>query len=648
MKSITKILFIALMPAALLLSCKKDLNVGNPNQPTINDNVKDENGLIALTSGGVYLNGIGNGTLDWLGNSYASLPFGYSELLGDMLSAEAANQIVDRVNVPDAYTLDPGTSQPVVNDAPMRAILRTNNNRPSSSQGNNPFLYIWVSMYQLNNACNSVLGLVDKVSYTGDANTVDTKKNTIKAFCYFWKGWAYANIGSQYYAGLIVDQPNATNGNYKASKDIIAESNSNYLKCKEILNGITAGNTAYADVLGRLIPSFCQVGNGGILSPDEWNRNINTLLARNILVNKLSPFVNNNPASTITGSSMENITAADWNQILTYANDGIKMGDKVFTGRSAEVNGFMSASSGNIAAQATGPASPATFKIGERFIQNFKSGKVQSVAVVSGGSGYFSGTQIRFSAPDYGRDTAKGTVILGVGGAITGIQIDNPGSGYYFPPSTNLTDAIGGTPSGAGGQLGTPVLLHCDKRFTNNFERDNYGMIATFSTRFAQVDGGNGMSGVYVYGNKNVGAYEVYLAGSYEENELMLAEAKIRTGNVDAGLVHVDNVRGHMGAGIPAVSGTSLNTIQALSELVRERRVALVYRGLSYFDSRRWGWIYDISKGGGAFSQTIIDGSNIYNNATINYNFLDYWDVPADEFDFNPPAAGSAPIKNPN
>lgn len=558
MKPITKILFIALMPAAMLVSCKKDLNVGNPNQPTVNDNVKDETGLIALTAGGVYLNGIGNDNLGWLGNSYASLPFGYSELLGDMLSAEAANQIVNIINIPDAYTLVPGSTQPVVNDAPMRTVLRTNNNRPSSSQGNNPFLYIWVSMYQLNNACNSVLGLVDKVSYTGDAAV---KKNTIRAFCYFWKGWAYANIGSQYYAGLIVDQPNTTNGNYKSYKDIIAESNSNYMKCKEILNGIPAGNNSYSDVLGKLIPSFCQVGNGGVPSPEEWKRNLNTLMARNILVNKLSPFVNNNPSATITGSSMENITPADWNQILTYANDGIKIGDKVFTGRSAEVNGFMSANSGNIAAQASGPSSPATFKIGERFIQHFKTG---------------------------------------------------------------------------------------DRRFTNNFETDPYGMVATLSTRYAQVDGGNGINGVYVYGNKNVGEYEVYLAGSYEENQLMLAEAKIRTGSVDAGLVHVDNVRSYMGAGIAAVSGTGLNSTQALSELVRERRVALVYRGVSYYDSRRWGWIYDISKGGGAYGQTVVEGSTVYNNATINYNFLDYWDVPADEFDFNPPAAGSAAIKNPN
>ncbi len=75
----------------------------------------------------------------------------------------------------------------------------------------------------------------------------------------------------------------------------------------------------------------------------------------------------------------------------------------------------------------------------------------------------------------------------------------------------------------------------------------------------------------------------------------------------------------------------------------------MVYRGLSFYDSRRWGWIYDISKGGGVYGAAVLVGtSNLNTNVTINYNFLDYWDVPADESDLNPPGAGSAPIKNPN
>ena len=557
MKINKKIFLMALLPAFAVMSCKKsDLNVGNPNQPTLDDNVKTETGLIALTSGSVYLNGMANSNLAWLGNSYMSLPYGFSELLGDMVSAEAANQIVNIINIPDYWIVDNGTKS--LNDAPMRNVLRTNNSRPSTSQGNNPFYYYWVANYALNNALNTVLTKVDVVSYTGDA---EVKKSTIKAFCYFWKGWAYSNIGSMYYAALVNDAPTTTNADYKLHDDIIAESNANFKKAADLLTAIPAGNGDYNDVLGKLIPAFCQVGNGGVLTTDMWKRNINTMLARNILVNRLSPFVHDNPNATITGSSMSPVTAGDWTQILALAGDGIKQGDKVFTARSADVNGFMTASGGSVSAMSTGASSPATFKIGERFIQNFKTG---------------------------------------------------------------------------------------DKRFANNFGTDPFAMNYTFSTRYNQIDGGKGMPGVYVYGNKNVGEYEAYIAGSYEENELMLAEANIRSGNIAVGLASVDKVRDYMGAGLAHVSGTTTDPVVAMQELVRERRVALVYRGISYYDSRRWGWIYDISKGGGAYNQVIVDGATVNTKATISYNFLDYWDVPADEFDLNPPSGTSAAIKNPN
>ena len=92
-----------------------------------------------------------------------------------------------------------------------------------------------------------------------------------------------------------------------------------------------------------------------------------------------------------------------------------------------------------------------------------------------------------------------------------------------------------------------------------------------------------------------------------------------------------------------------MTTAQALEEVRRERRIALLFRGTAFYDARRWGVIYDISKGGGRKGCIVVTPDGTLNtNATINYNFLDYWDVPADEFVLNPPAAGSAPIKNPN
>jgi hypothetical protein len=163
------------------------------------------------------------------------------------------------------------------------------------------------------------------------------------------------------------------------------------------------------------------------------------------------------------------------------------------------------------------------------------------------------------------------------------------------------------------------------------------------------IDGGKNSSGVYMYGSTTAATYELFIAGSYEENALMLAEANIRLGNTDAGLAYVDAVRTYLGAGVATVTGTGLTEAAALTELVKERRVALAFRGLSFYDSRRWGWTYDISNGGGSYGNKFLTSAGVLNtNVTINYNFMDYWDVPADETELNPAASGSAATQNPN
>ena len=85
-----------------------------------------------------------------------------------------------------------------------------------------------------------------------------------------------------------------------------------------------------------------------------------------------------------------------------------------------------------------------------------------------------------------------------------------------------------------------------------------------------------------------------------------------------------------------------------MTELTKERGAALAYRGLSWFDARRWGWTYSTANGGGRYGATLIFNKVVYTNATFNYNFMDYWDVPLDETSKNAPAAGSAAVKNPN
>jgi hypothetical protein len=540
-----------------VIACKKELNVGNPNQPTIGENVNTESGLISLAIGAVYVNGFKNGD-DWLGNSYFSLPYGYSELLGDVVGAQASNQLISTISIPEYYILDNSTK--VTTTTSNIPQLRTNNTRAQTGSGYNPVYYQWLNMYALNSACNTVLSLVDKITFSGEG---DTRANTIKAWCYWWKGYAYASVGSMYYSGLIVNEAGVGSNKYLVKDSIIAESNVWFNKASAILtSGITSA-TDYSTVLGHLIPSYTQVGHGGILTTDMWIRNINTMLARNILVNKLAPFVNSNPAATITKSSTAAMTTADWNAVLTLVTNGIQESDFVFTGRSAAANGFFTAAGGTVAALTTNVNTSSTFRLSERFVQNFKAG---------------------------------------------------------------------------------------DKRLSNNFNTaTTYLDDITFGTRYSITDGGNGASGVYVYGSKAVGDYELFIAGSYEENQLMLAEANIRLGQTEVGLGYIDAVRTYMGAGIAAVKGTGLNEAGALTELVKERRVALVFRGLSFYDSRRWGWTYDIDNGGGSYGNTFLTSAGTVNtNVTINYDFLDYWDVPADEVDINPAGEGSAATKNPN
>ncbi|GAB3787130.1 hypothetical protein GCM10028818_51570 [Spirosoma horti] len=541
------------------VSCKEQLDVGNPNAPTVTANVNTEAGLINFAQGAVYVNGFANGD-SWLGDSYFSLPWGYSELMGDMVGADASNNQVTTIGQPDYIILDDGTKE--VNTSPQVSIIRAYNSRAATGAGNNPLYYQWLNMYALNNGCNTALSLIDGIKLSGDAAS---RANTLKAWCYWWKGYAYASIGSMYYSGLINDKAGSTNSAYVLHDKIIDQSNVYFNMAATTLGAITSA-TDYQAVITQLIPAFNRVGRGGTatdaLTIDMWKRNINTMLARNILANKLAPFVNGNPNATISKSSTTAMTAADWNSVLTLATNGVKQTDYVFTGRTPPSNPFFTATGGTVAALTTGVNSGTTFKISERFIQNFNAG---------------------------------------------------------------------------------------DKRFTNNFNTANtYKNNYIYTTRYNIIDGGNGASGVYVYGTKTVGAYELYIASSYEENALILAEANMRLNNIEAGLTLVDAVRAYQGAGVPAVAGTGLTLPKALTELTKERRVSLFGRGLAYYDSRRWGWTYDIAAGGGSYGNTVVTAAGVVNkNVTINYNFMDYWDVPADEAVLNPSTSGVA-TRNPN
>jgi hypothetical protein len=529
-----------------IVSCKKDLDISNTNQPTP-QSAQNENGVVSLAQGSIYRNGFYDVKYyDGVYGRFWPGAIGFHELMGDEVGAEAANAYMNQIGCPNKVTLDNGTV--VTNPSAINtqyALLRAVN--INAQQGSNPTYYEWAYMYNMITAANSVIEIANNTTFTGSG--ASTKKATVLAWAYWWKGYAYARIGSIYYAGLIQNSTTtsaSTNGNYVTKEAIITESNANFDKAATQLAAATSA-TDYSTTLGALIPSFLQKGKGGILTTAMWLRNINTMKARNILVNT-------------TKSAM---TAALWTSVLTLVNNGITSTDLIFTART-DANGDFLGSGGSVAdkIQSTGSAT-GTYKLSERWVQEFRAG---------------------------------------------------------------------------------------DKRMANNVRTlSAVGIFNTdrgniFNTRYSLTNGGSGMPGVITYSNTNAGANEITLAGTYEENELMKAEALIQTGQTDLGVQSIDKVRAYQGAGLAAV-GNGLTQAAAYEELRRERRIGLAFKGLSFYDARRWEIIApDKSRIG---CVVLSSTGAVSTSATIVYGYLDYWDVPDNELAYNPAASGSAPIKNP-
>jgi len=260
------------------------------------------------------------------------------------------------------------------------------------------------------------------------------------------------------------------------------------------------------------------------------------------------------------------MTAGDWGNVLTLANAGITATDNVFTVRTDARGDLYTSGQFVMGRTQSNIAGGATYKLSERWVQEFKTGdkrKDQNVKIT------------------------------------------------------------------------TPYLGQAD--------RGN----AHF-TRYALVDGGTGLAGVAVYATTSPGVYELYCAVNYTENQLMKAEALIYTNQIDQGLAIIDGIRTLQGAGLAAVSGTGLTLAAAKEELRRERRIVVAFRGVSFYDARRWKVSDPISAGGGRTGAVLVSNTGVVStNGIIDYGFLDYWDVPGNELTYNPAGAGSAPIVNP-
>ena len=509
----------------LLFSCKEDLDIANKNAFTL-DALNTEVGITQFATN-VYANMFfPDATSDyiWVGQAHM-------EIMGDGLYIPWGNYSWRWANQPSSITLDDGTVVTPPDEGDQGASLEQRNTRAQGQE--NAFNHFWNPQYYVINTANVILQKIenDEVVFGSDA---DEKKKVLRAWALWWKAWGYSTVGSMYTAGLIMDEPNviSPNPDYVSNDVILDEAEKLYDEAITLLNTLTF-TSVYEDLMKDIIPVHFYQGANDVPTPDEWIRNINTMKARDLMVNQ----------------KVASMTSTDWNAIKALADIGLQSGDFEFLYINDSNNWLTSQSLNYRVLIGWHMAS-------ERLIQDFKAG---------------------------------------------------------------------------------------DARFTRNFELratarvNDRGRGIQYGTRYDWKEGDIASTAPY--------SANIYIAGSYEENELMRAEALIRTGSLDAGLTLVDDVRTFQNSGLANVSGTGLSSTDAIEELRRERRVGLMLRAMSFYDARRWGVIDDVSNGGGRTGCVVLDDmGNVNTNATINYKYLDYWSVPAGEFDFNAPSTGSAPI----
>lgn len=518
----TKFHYIFMLLGLLMFGCKNQLDVVNKNEPTLQE-VETETGLINLATG-VY----GSDAVSGEGGLTSSPLHWYTianhEAMGDIIYIPWGNFGWRWVNQVGEITLDNGTKIAPPAGGLQSSEIAARNTRALGND--NPTRHEWISSYLINNICNLILEKVETTTFSGDA---ETKKKVLKAWATFWKAYAYGRIGSMYSAGILIDEPFTVKSDFVSNVDMIAASNAKYDEALAIIASLASGG-AYDETLGKIIPAMGTL-NGNFPSPEAWTRNINSLKARNLLVN----------------TKRADMTAAQWNEVKALATNGLQQGDFSFVVKQDDQSIISTLVNYRVLIGWHFPS--------ERMIQDFKAGDARFTK-------YFS---LRSS------------------------------------PAVNQ--------SGRGIQYGT---------------------------RYQFNDGTEVASTV-------AGQAPAYIGASWEENSLMLAEAEMLLGNTETGLGFVDAVRTAQGASLAATAGTGLNQTQALEELRKERRIALMLRGVSFYDARRWGVIDPVVNGGGRTGVVVLDASgNVNTNATFNYQYANYWPVPANELDFNAASAGSA------
>ena len=212
-------------------------------------------------------------------------------------------------------------------------------------------------------------------------------------------------------------------------------------------------------------------------------------------------------------------------------------------------------------------------------------------------------------------------------------------SGGFWSSTLMLSDSFGWL-------FGTERLLQDyqagDARKTRNWQTypgginlmNPRGRGIQFGSTFYAIEAKDGGEYTTADGSYNI---QQYLAPSYEENQLMLAEAKINIGNIEEGLIHLDKARAVQSTGLTSAAGHGLSANEAKEKVRSERRVGLFLRGLSFYDARRWNITAPVAESGGRANAMVLVPIGFGNPALttptvlpcfMEYNYMDYWDIP--------------------
>lgn len=331
---------VALVATLLFAACDTtELDVNNPNEPTP-DVLRTEEGLKRL----------GQGFYDAVDladpKNYAWIVQIYHELMGDAMVSPWGNWQFRWLSQVESITLDDGEVWTPPEGGTQPSEVNRVNSRSQDTQS--AVVQEWGSMYFLNNQANLMLEILDEGSVTFESDA-DAKERGYRAWAHFWKGYAYARIGSMYEQAVILDVFGETNNDFQPQSAIIAESNRQFDLAIDNASGFDA-------VASDVVPELLTDTEVGVPTGASLTQAANTLKARNLLVN----------------TPRADLTQTQWEQIRSLTQNGLEDNSGTFILRHDDITFPAEVFNRFVPRAAWGPRG--WHRVSERLIQDIQPG----------------------------------------------------------------------------------------------------------------------------------------------------------------------------------------------------------------------------------------------------------------------------------